>query len=101
VTHRLVFLAAAKEDLDQIYDWIADRADPQTAIDYVGRIEEACGTLLSFPRRGSPRDDLGPGVRTISFERQAMIAYIIENRVVRIVRSLRKGQDPNRAFFEQ
>jgi toxin ParE1/3/4 len=100
VAHRIVFLSSAEEDLEQIYDWIADLADPHTAFSYIGRIEEACETLSSFPSRGTPRDDLAPGVRTISFEGQATIVYKVERRLVRIIHVLHRGRDPSGIFFK-
>jgi toxin ParE1/3/4 len=94
----LVYLPAAKADLENIYDWIADRADPQTAFDYVARVHAACEKLLSFPRRGTPRDDLAPGLRTIVFERRATIVYRQEGARLRIVRIVHRGRDLGLAF---
>lgn len=45
-----------------------------------------------------PRDDLVPGLRTIAFERRAVIAYTIVGRTVIVQRVLYGGQDTERAF---
>jgi toxin ParE1/3/4 len=98
VAIRLVYLPAAKADLENIYDWIADRVDPRTAFDYVLRLQAACERLPSFPRRGTPRGDLAPGLRTIAFERRAIIVYREEGARLRIVRIVHRGRDLGQAF---
>ena len=100
MTHRLVYSAIARADLYRIYDWIADEADPDTALAYTSRIEAACLSLTSFPRRGTPRDDILPGLRTISFERKDVIAYTVGKDTVRIVAVVHHGRDLGRAFRE-
>jgi toxin ParE1/3/4 len=98
VAHNVVFSEHAWRDADEIYEWIATRADPQTAQAYVGRIIDFCDSLRDFPNRGSPRDDLAKGVRTIAFEGRAVIAYITDDKEVRILRILHHGRDVERAF---
>ena len=58
----------ALADLERIGDWVAAKAGAKVALAYLDRIEKAGAGLADFPLRGTPRDDLGPGVRTISFE---------------------------------
>ncbi len=100
MTHRLLYSAAAKADLLGIYDWIADQADPDTALAYTSRIEAACHGLTSFPKRGTPRDDILSGLRTISFERKGVIAYMVGKDRVRILAILHHGRDLGLAFRE-
>jgi toxin ParE1/3/4 len=54
--------------------------------------------LADFPNRGSARDDVRPGLRTIAFQRRAVIVYLVEEDEVRIARVLHHGQDLSRAF---
>lgn len=89
---------AALADLTAIYDWIADQGSAETARAYRGRLLKACASLVDFPRRGSMRDDLAPGVRTISFEGRAVIAYLVAGDTVDILRILHHGRDVRRAF---
>ena len=98
MTLRVVFSECAWHDLDEIYDWIADKADAGTAIAYLNRIEEFCSVLGDFPNRGSPRDDLAPGVRTTVFEGSAIVANVVGKSEVTIVRILGRGRDVTRAF---
>jgi toxin ParE1/3/4 len=98
VSHEVELRPSALDDLRAIYDWIADQSDDATAAAYQDRILDACLRLADFPRRGSRRDHLLPGLRAISFERRAMILYLIESRIVVIVRVLHHGRDPELAF---
>ncbi|OSZ71988.1 hypothetical protein CAP39_00970 [Sphingomonas sp. IBVSS1] len=82
----------ALADLERIGDWIAAHAGAAVALAYLERMERACAALADFPRRGTPRDDLGPGVRTISFEGRATIAYRIEGACVLILGVFHAGR---------
>jgi toxin ParE1/3/4 len=92
VTHKVAFRPHAVADLERIYDFIA-RDSPANAFAYTGRIRKHCESLSEMPHRGRPRDDLGPGIRTLSFERRAVIAYQVDAPVVRILRIFYAGQD--------
>ena len=98
MTLDVVLAETAWRDLDEIYDWIAERAGPDVAFDYTRRILRLCGTLSDFPARGTPRGDLASDVRTIAFEGRATIAYRVGGDIVLIVRILHKGRDSRRAF---
>jgi toxin ParE1/3/4 len=98
VTHRIILRPAAVEDLAAIYDWIADHANDETATAYRDRLLAACTRLADFPSRGSARDDVRPGLRTIAFERRAVIVYFVEESEVRIARILHHGRDLHRTF---
>lgn len=59
-TYRVVWRQTASDDLYRLYDWIADRADPDTAFAYTSAIETHAADLATFPERGTPRDDIAP-----------------------------------------
>jgi toxin ParE1/3/4 len=99
--YEVVFLAEAEGDLNNLFDYIADQSGAVRAQTYVARIEAACSKLASFPNRGAPRPDLLPGLRTLSFEGRALIAYRIENRRVAIVRVFYGGRDYERELTNQ
>ncbi len=90
----------AIKDLSELGDYIADRAGFEIAEAYISRIEDSCRALCDFPMRGSPRDDLVPGLRTVSFERRATIAYMVQGRYVRIMRVLHHGRDAGEVFSQ-
>lgn len=95
---KVVLAETAWRDLDEIYDWIADRSDSETALGYITRILEQCRSLGQFPNRGTPRNDLADDIRTIVFERRATIAYRPSSNAVTILRVLHHGRDHRLAF---
>lgn len=72
------FRHQAETDLTALYDFIAEEAGHSIAQGYIGHIEEVCLSLSNFPKRGTQRDDLGAGLRTIGFERLATIAFRVQ-----------------------
>jgi toxin ParE1/3/4 len=98
LTYSVVIGPRALDDLEAIFDWIAEQAGIDVADGYVARIEAACGGLCDFPHRGAPRDDLVPGLRTLAFERRMTIAYTVVGPTVTIQRVLYGGRDMEGAF---
>jgi toxin ParE1/3/4 len=95
---RVTFRPRAKADLFGIYRYIAEAAGGETAAGYVDRIEQACMALQTFPERGTRRDDIRPGLRTVGFERRATIVFQILADEIVIVRIFYGGQDFERAL---
>lgn len=83
----------AQSDLYQMYDWIVDRAGPEIAISYTRRIQERCRSLADFPHRGTPREDLGLALRSITFQRRVVIVYRVEQDRVLVLRLIRAARD--------
>jgi toxin ParE1/3/4 len=54
--------------------------------------------LETFPERGTRRDDIRLGLRTIGFERRATIVFQVTRAEVVIVRIFYGGQDYERAL---
>jgi toxin ParE1/3/4 len=67
VVQKVNFRPQAQEDLFALYRYIAEESGPVGAGDYIARIEKACMDLAMFPKRGTRRDDIVPGLRTIGF----------------------------------
>ena len=82
----------ALEDLIGLYDYIAEQAGAGVAGEYVSRLEDACRALRDFPERGTRRDDIAPGLRTLGFERRALIAFRVLDHEVEIVAVLYGGR---------
>ena len=96
--YEVSFRPEADADLSALYDYIAEHSSLVRAGDFMMRIEAACMALAEFPRRGVPRDDLGPGLRTLAFERRAVIVYGIERQTVRILHIFYAARDFERAL---
>ncbi len=87
------FRRQAQADLFAIYDYIADQAGTVVAGDYIDRIEAACMALANFPERGTRRDDIRAGLRTIGFERRATIVFRVLKTRVEIITIAYGGRD--------
>jgi toxin ParE1/3/4 len=95
---RVVFRPRARADFDKIFDWIAERGGVEVARAYSSRIERFCFVLTPFPQRGTARNDVRPGLRTIGFERRATIAFTVKGEDVIILRILYAGRSLDHAF---
>ena len=95
---KVILAPEALEDLLDIYDYIAEAADAARAYAYTQRILGFCERLSLFPERGRRHDALRPGLRTIGFERRALIAFHVTPDLVVIDRILYGGRDLAKAF---
>lgn len=91
--YTIVWRPSARTDLRALYERIAARADPDTAFAYTSRIEDHAAALAEFPERGTPRDDLVPGLRTTTYQRRTIIAYRVTDGEVEVLRLVHAGQD--------
>jgi plasmid stabilization system protein ParE len=91
----VVFSPEALDRLDAIEQYIAEASSPVTAARYVDAIVAYCESLTTFPRRGTPRDDLFPGLRLTNYRGSAVIAYVATEATqqVAIVGVFYGGQD--------
>lgn len=85
MTHKVVFSASAEADLFAIYDYIAERAGAEIALRFVESIETYCLGFAHMPERGTKRDELRPGLRTIGFRRRATILFEIDRAKRRVL----------------
>ena len=91
---RVVLLENAIGNLDEIYRYVARASgSPTTAIRFIRRIRTSCKRIGNAPFIGHARDDLEPGLRTVSFERSAVIAFRVEEAQVKIVSIFHGGRD--------
>ena len=72
---KIVFTPEARDDLLELYEYIAEHGNPERAMAYIERIETACMSLQTLPIRGTLREDLRRGLRVMGFERRALIAF--------------------------
>ena len=92
------FLPHAEADLLGLYKYIAEDSGHDVAGRHVERIETACAALETFPERGTRRDDIHRGLRTMGFERRATIVFPATSTEVVIARIFYGGQDHERAL---
>ena len=94
--HRLpvTYRPAAQDDLDAIFRYILLATQSfGIAEGFVRRIKARCDRIGNIPLGGRNRDDLEPGLLTVSFERCAVIAYKVEAERVRITNVFYGGRD--------
>jgi toxin ParE1/3/4 len=93
VARSVVFRPRAEIDLIALYDYIANAASPAVASGFIDRIEAACLSLATTPHRGTRRDDILRGLRTIGFERRVTIAFRVLSTQVEIITIAYAGRD--------
>ena len=89
----VVFAPEARDDLKELYMFIAERSKPDRAMAYVNRIEAYCRGFADYPERGTRRDDLFPGLRVVGFERRVTIAFHVDADTVKFLRILYGGRE--------
>jgi toxin ParE1/3/4 len=82
----------AERDLDDIWDYTAERWSTDQAEDYVGRMRTAVEILAADPARGRPCDDIRQGYRKYRVGSH-MIFYRIRGGRIVIVRILHQRMD--------
>ena len=84
----------SRADLGKIADDIAEATGSmRIAMTYAQRVEARGNQFGLAPHIGRSRDDLFPGLRTVAFERSAVICYVIEDDTVWITNVFRRGCD--------
>lgn len=90
----VVWREEALSDLSDIYRFIAEQSGyPEQAWRFFQRIQGRCARIGDVPHGGRPRDDLAIGLRTVPFERVAIIAYVVESDTVRVTNVFYGGRD--------
>ena len=83
---KVILSPEALADLKRLHDWIATRAGSAVALAYVGRIETLCLGFDIGGERGTRRDDIRAGLRTVGFERRVTIAFTVTDVHVTVIR---------------
>jgi toxin ParE1/3/4 len=89
----VVFAPEARDDLISLYDWIAIKADPTTALSYIQRLEKYCLGFTVASERGHLREDIRPNLRIVGFERRITIAFTVTEDEVTILRLYSGGRN--------
>lgn len=89
----VVFTPEAQDQLVELYRYIADAASSEVAARYTDAIVTFCEDLAAFPHRGTARDDIRPGLRTVGFRRRVIIAFAVLDRAVVVIGVFYGGRD--------
>jgi plasmid stabilization system protein ParE len=101
MTHRVVFSPEAELELVSLYFHIAEAASPEIAAKYNEDIVRECESLRNLPHRGTRRDNIRAGLRTIGFRRRVTIAFEVTGSVVTILGVFYGGRDFEKMFEEE
>jgi plasmid stabilization system protein ParE len=93
VSYRVVISAEARRQIEAVFDYIREAASPRVARRFTEAIVDQIAKLEDFPLRGSPRDDILPGLRTLGFRKRVTIAFVVEAAEVSILGVFYGGQD--------
>lgn len=95
MSYRVEFAPEAISQLATIEEYIANVGAPVVAVRYVDAIVSYCESLVTFPERGTPRNDLFPGLRITNYRGSVIIAFLVdaEREVVSILGVFYGGQD--------
>lgn len=92
-SHRIIFTPEARDQLDQLHAYIAAAANAEIASGFVNGIIDHIAGLEDFPRRGTARDDVRPGLRTMGWRRRVTIAFMVEQCDVVVIGVFYGGRD--------
>jgi toxin ParE1/3/4 len=91
---RVLWNKPAKVDLANLLENIEQGSGSiEIALRYIDRLEPRCLRIGDVPGVGRMREDLGPGLRSVAFERSAIIFYVVEVDHVLITNIFRRGRD--------
>ena len=96
----VIFQPEAISQLENLQDCIAHNASPAIAGRYAGAIFDHCESLVDFPYRGTARDDVGAGLRTISYRGRALIVFTIGEESIDILGIFYGGQNWEPGFTD-
>jgi toxin ParE1/3/4 len=93
VQRRIVFRREALTQLEELQDFVVAAGSPVAAAGLVDALLAFCEDLAPFPLRGTARDDIRPGLRTIGFRRRAVVAFAVREDAVVILGVYYGGRD--------
>ncbi len=92
-SYQVIFSPESQDQIAELYRYIEAAGSPQTALAYTDALVDFCEGMAVFPERGTPREDIRPGLRTTNYRGSAIIAYVIWGNVVHILGIYYGGQD--------
>lgn len=89
---RYVLSPRAQADIDEIWEYSADRWDINQANRYIAQIRKAVEAIASDPRRGRSCDEIRQGYRRFSAGSHVLFFRIVADQVD-VVRVLHQSMD--------
>ena len=82
---KVVFDRRAQRELTELYDYIHDESGVERAASFVADIRDYCLGFAAFPERGTPREDIAPGIRIVGYRRRVSIAFRVSGDQVLVL----------------
>lgn len=92
-------MPCAKRDLEGFQVYLEAEAGEEKAGEVIDSILARCRSLSSSPNIGRKRDEIEPGIRTVT-EGKYVIYYIADEHVVVVTRILHSSRDV-KAYFDR
>ena len=98
MAHRVVFSPEAEAQIVSLHRYVATASSLANADRFTDAIVTFCERFRTSPRRGTRRDDIRPGLRTIGFRRRVTVAFAVDDDTVTILGIFYGGRDYASAF---
>jgi toxin ParE1/3/4 len=98
MSYAVVFTPEADRQLESIRAYVASHAGFDIAIGFATSTHDACMRLRFSPFRGTARDELRPGLRTVGFRRRVTTDFKVLDREVKAIGVFYGGQDMEAAL---
>ena len=94
---------AAIADLDGIRAFVAEAAGKVISDKLVDRLLAYIDGFDSVPKRGAARDDVRPGLRTITWRRTVTLIFVVDDAAgaVFVIGALYRGRDVDAALRDR
>ena len=93
MNYRVVFTPEARDQLNDLHGYLSAAADAETASRFTDGILDHIAGLSEFPKRGTPRDDVRPSLRTLAWRRRVTIAFMVEETDIVVIGIFYGGRD--------
>lgn len=90
----LILTPVARRQLRSLQRYIAKESYPSRAEKYIARLTNALQRISRAPYQGTKRDDLGPGLRIVGFERRVSILFLPSDEQVTVIGIFYAGRQP-------
>lgn len=90
--YSVILSLEARLDLADLFDYLSGKTGDDFARAYIRRIIDHCNGFSTFPKRGTLRNDVEPGLRLVGYRRKATIAFRVDENTVTIARILYGGK---------
>jgi toxin ParE1/3/4 len=101
MTRPLIVHPDAADELDQLYDYIAEQSGSARAWSYVVSVRSFLHDLCAYPERGSLRSGSLEGLRIIGFRRRVSIAFVVRENDVLVLGFFYAGRNIDPALLGQ